>query len=314
MRTRGHVSRLLAAVTLAATALAAVQPGHASAQVYSPSRVPALDGQQPPGTLPNRLVSDVGVVENFGVTVPADDPFLDESGRTVRLSSVLGQERPVLLVFVYHSCPMLCSLVLDGVAEAVAATDDLRPGRDYEVVAVSMDPRDTPGRAAEAKARYVAAIGDPAVAAGMHFWTVTEGTEASVKDLTEAVGFGYAWDAQTEEYAHNAAMIVLSPAGTVTRYLYGIAYPPRDVRLALVEAGDGTVGTPFDRFLMTCYEFDHEAQSYSLAALTLLKIGGGLLLVVFGGAMLLFWRREGRRQHQSAWTLDAGDADSRLSA
>lgn len=311
MRTRGRVSRLLAAVTFAATALVAVQP---RAQVYSSSRVPALDGQQPPGTLPNRLVGDVGIAERFGETVPSDAPFLDESGRTVRLSGLLGRERPVLLVFVYHSCPMLCSLALDGVAEAVAATDDLRPGRDYEVVAVSMDPRDTPARAAEAKARYVAAIGDPSVAAGMHFWTVTEATEASVKGLAEAVGFGYAWDAATEEYAHNAALIMLSPSGTVTRYLYGIAYPPRDVRLALVEAGDGTVGTPFDRFLMTCYQFDHESRSYSLAALGLLKIGGGLLLVVFGGAMLWFWRREGHRQRQPpSWDLDADDA-SRLSA
>lgn len=272
----------------------------ASAQVYSAARVPAVDGQQPPGTLPNRIAGRVGVVERLGVTVPSGAPFVDESGDTVRLSSVLGQERPVLLVFVYHSCPMLCSLILDGVSEAVAATDDLRPGRDYEIVAVSMDPRDTPTLAAEAKARYVAAIGEPAAAAGMHFWTVTEATEPSVKRLAEAVGFGYAWDPTTEEYAHNAALMWLSPAGVVTRYLYGIQYPPRDFRLALVEAGDGTVGTTLDRFLMTCYQFDHEARSYSLVALSMLKIGGALTLVLFGGAMFLFWRREGRRQRRTS--------------
>ena len=296
MRARGRLSLLLAAAAFMAAGPGAVQ---ASAQVYSAGRVQAIDGQQPPGTLPNRIAGEVGVAEHLGVTVPTSAPFVDETGRTVRLSSVLGQERPVLLVFVYHSCPMLCSLILDGVSEAVAATDDLRPGRDYEVVAVSMDPRDTPARADSAKARYVADIGDPSVADGLHFWTVTEETEASVQQLAEAVGFGYAWDAQTEEYAHNAALILLSPAGVVTRYLYGIQYPTRDLRLALVEAGDGTVGTTLDRFLMTCYEFDHEARSYSLAALTLLKIGGGLLLVVFGGALALFWRREGRRQRDA---------------
>ncbi len=293
MRIRGRLSLLLIAAALVAAGPGAVQ---ASAQVYSAGRVPAIDGQQPPGTLPNRIAGEVGVAEHLGATVPANAPFVDETGRTVRLASLLGHDRPVMLVFVYHSCPMLCSLVLDGVSESVAALDDLRPGRDYEVVAVSMDPRDTPARAAEAKARYAASIGDSTVAAGMHFWTVTEATESSVKNLAEAVGFGYAWDPTTEEYAHNAALMWLSPTGVVTRYLYGIQYPARDFRLALVEAGDGTVGTTLDRFLMTCYQFDPDSRSYSLMALSLLKIGGALTLLVFGGAMFLFWRREGRRQ------------------
>ncbi len=300
MTTRGHRLSVLAAVTVAATALGAVQP---AAQVVSPSRIAPVDGQASDGTLPNRL-RGVGIVEDLGARVPQDAPFVDESGRTVRLAEVLGRGRPVMLAFAYHSCPMLCSLVLDGVAEAVAADESLRPGRDYEVVVVSVDPRDTPARARAARERYVGRIGDPAVAAGMHFWTVTPETEASVKRLAASVGFGYAWDPRTEEFAHHAALMMLSPEGVLTRYLYGIAYAPRDVRLALVEAGDGTIGTPFDRFLVTCYEFDDEARSYSLAALSLLKWGGGLTLLVVGGGLLAFWRREGRRSRQQA-----GDAD-----
>lgn len=301
MRTCGHRLSVLAAVTVAATALAVVQP--LAAQVISPSRIAPVDGQAPDGTLPNRL-QGVGIVEDLGARVPQDAPFVDESGRTVRLADVLGRERPVMLTFAYHSCPMLCSLVLDGIGEAVAAEEGLRPGRDYEVVVVSMDPRDTPARAAAAKERYVGVVGDPAVAAGLHFWTVTPETEASVEALAASVGFGYAWDPRTEEYAHHAALMMLSPAGVLTRYLYGIEYAPRDVRLALVEAGEGTIGTPFDRFLMTCYEFDDESRSYSLAVMGLLKWGGGLTLLVVGGLLLTFWRREGRRSRQ------AGDADA----
>lgn len=296
MTARGRMFSVLAAALAFASALAPVQP---AAQVISPGSVPALDGEQP-GALPNRLASDVGIVERLGVTAPTDGVFRDEAGREVRLASLLGRERPVMLAFVYHSCPMLCSLILDGVADAVEAQESLRPGRDYEVVAVSIDPRDTPAVAAAAKARYVEEIGDPDVAPGLHFWTVTEDTEASVQALASAVGWNYAWDPASEEYAHNAAIILLSPSGVVTRYLYGIQYAPRDVRLALVEAGDGTVGTTVDRFLLTCYAFDEDTRSYSLAALGLLKIGGAGLILVFGGVLLVFWRREGRRQRQAS--------------
>lgn len=299
MPARGCRVLALAAVTLAATVGGAVAP---RAQVVSPGRIAPIDGQQPDGVLPSRLAREVGIAERSGETVPADAPFLDEAGRTVRLSSVLGHERPVALVFVYHSCPMLCSLVLDGVAEAVEAATDYLPGRDYDVVAVSMDPRDTPARAAEAKARYVRQLGE-AAAPGLHFWTVTPQTESSVRGLAEAVGFGYAYDGRSGEYAHHAAVMWLTPAGVVSRYLYGIEYPARDFRLALVEAGDGRVGTTLDRFLMTCYDFDHEAGSYSLQALSLLQWGGGALVVVLGGLLFTFWRREGRRQREAASRL-----------
>ena len=264
----------------------------AQAQVTSAGQFPALDGQEGQGALPNRLVGAVGVTEFLGSTVPTDLTFLDETGAEVSLATLLDGERPLMVAFVYHNCPMLCSLVLDGTADAIAETD-LELGTDYAVLAVSIDPRDTPERAVGAKARFsrLSEFGD---LSAFHFWTVGPEHEASVRALADAVGFRYAYDAKTGEYAHNAANVLLSPTGKITRYLYGIDHAPRDVKLGLIEASDGTVGTAFDRFLITCYEYDHDAQSYSLAVLTVTKIGGVLLLLVFGGLLVFFWRREAK--------------------
>ena len=284
--------RAPALLLLAALAVAFGSGAEVYAQVTRPGDVPPLDGQAGQGALPNRLVGGVGITEFLGDTVPTDLTFFDEAGAEVSLATLLDGERPLMLAFVYHSCPMLCSLVLDGVADAVATTD-LELGTDYEVLAVSIDPRDTPARADSAKARYARLVefGDPAA---FHFWTVGEEHEASVEALADAVGFRYAFDPRTGEYAHNGATIMLSPEGKVTRYLYGIEYPARDVKLALVEASEGTVGTALDRFLITCYVYDEDARSYSLAVLQVLKLGGVLLLVVFGGLLLVYWRREAR--------------------
>ncbi|MEM6286358.1 MAG: SCO family protein [Bacteroidota bacterium] len=277
-----------------------------AAQVISPSKFQPLDGQDEQGALPNRLVTEVGIIENLGDVVPRDLAFLDEAGDEVNLSSLLDNGRPLAVAFVYHDCPMLCSLILDGVSDAVVATD-LTPGVDYDVLAVSVDPADTPQRASEVKARYVDTIGDPAAASGLHFWTIGDTYEANVQALAEATGFRYALDVRTGEYAHNAALIFLSPQGKVTRYLYGINYAERDFRLSLVEAGQGRVGSTLDRFLLTCFEYDEDAQSYSLAVLTMTKIGGGLLILVVGGLLFVLWRRE-VRQAPDSWTPPTASA------
>ncbi len=252
-----------------------------------------VDGQDGQGGLPNRLAGAVGLTEFLGATVPTDLTFLNEGGEVVRLDAIVDGERPTVVAFVYHSCPMLCSLVLDGLANAISESD-LVLGEDYNVLAVSVDPRDTPERAVEAKARYVR-LAEIADTDAFHFWTVGDSLEANVEALADAVGFRYAWDPRTGEYAHTAALTLLSPEGKVTRYLYGIEPTPRDFKLGLVEASEGTVGTALDRFLITCYEYDEDAQSYSLAVLTVTKIGGALLLLIFGGLLLFFWRREGSR-------------------
>ena len=252
--------------------------------------VAPLDGQEGQGPLPNRLAGQVGVEEKAGEVVPLDLTFLDEEGREVSLATLLDGERPLMVAFVYHSCPMLCSLVLDGTAGAIAEAP-LTLGEDYEVLAVSVDPRDTPARADSAKARYAERLAGHDLEA-FHFWTVGEAHEPSVEALADAVGWRYAYDARTGEYGHVAANVLLSPDGTVTRYLYGIEHAPRDVKLGLIEAGEGTVGSAFDRFLMTCYQYDEDAQSYSLTVLAVTKYAGGLLLLMFGGLLVYFWRNE----------------------
>ena len=280
----------------------AVAGGGVQAQVTT-GEIPPIDGEAGQGPLPNRLAASVGVTEHLGATVSPDLTFLDERGQTVRLGSLMTDERPVVLAFVYHSCPMLCSLVLDGVSEAVKGVD-LPVGDQYSVLAVSMDPTDTPARADSAKARYVEKIGRPEAAAGMHFWTVTPAMEPHVKQLADEVGFRYAHDPLTGDYAHTAVLVVLSPTGMVSRYLYGIDYTPRDVRLALVEAGEGKTGTTLDRFILTCFHYDKDAQGYSLAILGIAKWIGGALLLLMVGFFVVVFRREARRQ----------DADTRLGA
>lgn len=284
-----RVRRALRALTLAAVALATA--GGAGAQVaQGPVQALGQNGQvEPP---------EVTITEHLGETVTADLRFTDSDGRTVRLGDLFTGERPVLLTFAYHTCPMLCSLVLDGAADALAATD-LRAGADFEVVNVSFDPRDTPQRAAEAKARYVAEVapGQPDIAAHWHFLT---GEEAAVRRLADEAGFGYVWDEPTAQYAHQAVLVFLSPEGRITRYLYGIGYEERDVRLALVEAGEGRVGTTLDRLLLTCFAYDAHARSYTPVVLNIMKLGGGLLLVALAAFFVPMWLRERRRSSDPA--------------
>ena len=263
----------------------------AHAQVTTTGGFAPLDGQPGQGALPNRLAGRVGVQEKLAARVPTDLTFLDETGREVQLSSLLDGQRPVVLAFVYHTCPMLCSLVLDGVADVVAETDGVDLGPDYQVLAVSVDPNDTPARADSVKARY-ARLGTLGDLDAFHLWTVGEEHEPDVQALADAVGYEYAYDVRTGEYAHNAVVVVLSPDGKITRYLYGIDHAPFDFKLAVVEAGEGKVGSSLDKFLVTCFEYDHDAQAYSLAILNWTKLGGVLLLVVFGGTLVYFWRRE----------------------
>ena len=288
-----NLTRLLLAWT-AVIALAVA--GGAHAQVTTGGGMLPIDGEEGQGPLPNRLASSVGVTEHLGARVSPDLTFLDEQGRTVRLGSLMTDERPLVLAFVYHNCPMLCSLVLDGVADAVRDVD-LPVGDEYTVLAVSVDPTDTPARADSAKARYVKQIGKPEAANGLHFWTVTTETESHVTQLAGEVGFRYALDPRTGDYAHTAVLVVLSPTGMVSRYLYGLNYPPRDLRLALVEAGEGKTGTSLDRFILTCFHYDADAKGYSLAILGIAKwIGAGLLALMIGFFVVVF-RREARRQN-----------------
>ena len=276
--------RALFALLLTAAVLATV--GRGAAQV--------LSGPSPElGQPPEQHAPKVEIDEHLGGRVDPSLQFTDSEGRAVRLGDYLGQGRPVLLTLSYHNCQMLCSYVLDGVVKAVAQLK-LHAGEDFEVVNVSFDPRDTPAVAARVKARYVAEVADqqPDIAAHWHFLT---GPAETSRALADELGFGYVWDDRTQQYAHAAVLMFLGPDGTITRYLYGIDYSARDVRLATVEAGQGEVGTPVDQLLLTCFHFDPDARSYTPVILNIMKLGGGLLLLAIAAVMVPLWLRERRR-------------------
>jgi protein SCO1/2 len=196
----------------------------------------------------------------------------------------------VVLAFVYYECPMLCSQVLNGVTSALVALDEA-VGRDFEVVAVSFDPRDTPIAAAAKKKSYVDRYNRLGSERGFHFLT---GSEASVKALTAAAGFKYAWDEETQQFAHASGFVVATPQGTLSRYFFGIEYAPRDVKFALIESSAGRVGSVVDQVLLYCYHYDPKTGSYSFVALKAVQLGGALTLLALGGFVFVAIRREHR--------------------
>ena len=247
---------------------------------------------QPTGEVPDPFAG-VGVTERLGEVIPAEARLVDEAGRSVALGEYFDGERPLVVAFVYHSCPMLCSLILDGVTRAMRETN-LRLGTDYQALAISFDPEDTPERAAHAKELYVGRLPDqPEAAEGWHFLT---GTEAEIARVAEAFGFGFAWNERQQEYAHSAAAFFVSPSGKLTRVLYGIEFPPRDFRTALLEASEGRIGSPVDQLILYCFPYNPDAGSYTLHAMNAMKVGGVFTLILIGGFLLFFWSRERRRE------------------
>ena len=212
---------------------------------------------------------EIGFDQNLDKPVPLDTPFRDESGRAVTLGDYFGQ-RPVVMVFAYYDCPMLCTMVINGLASALDVLS-LEPGRDFEIVTVSFDPRDTPATAAAKKAAYIARYKKPGAAAAWHFLT---GDQTSIDRLTKAAGFRYVWDKDTNQFAHPTGVIVLTPDGRLARYLFGIEYGPRDLRYALVEASNGKVGSAVDTLLLYCYHYDPMTGRYGLVIMRAIRLAG----------------------------------------
>ncbi len=237
-----------------------------------------------------RLYEGVGLAPHLGEKVPLNLTFTQSDGTGIVLEDLFEAERPVVLTFVYHTCPMLCSALLDGLTRALADVP-WDPGTAYDLVTVSFSPEDSPSRAAEQRARYLRQLGRPE--ADWHFLT---GQEASIRTLTEATGFQFKWVEEQEEYVHPAAIIFLSPDGTVTRYLADVAPRSRDVRAAIVEASNGQVGSLLDRAFLYCFRFDPAANSYVLVATRAMQVGGGLTAFFLLASLSLLWLREFRRR------------------
>ena len=231
---------------------------------------------------------NVGIDQKMGAQVPLDVPFADESGRTVTLRQYLG--KPVILALVYYQCPSLCNMVLNGVVRSVKGLK-MTVGNEFEVVAVSFDPRETPEMAAAKKAPYMREYNHAGSENGWHFLT---GPEASSRSLADAVGFRYAYDSLSNQYAHASAIMVLTPEGKITRYFYGIDYPARDLRFALEDSSNHRIGSPIDAVLLYCYHYDPSNGKYGLVIMNVLRLMGILTVALLAGFMIVMFRRDFR--------------------
>jgi protein SCO1/2 len=279
------IARALGAAALAAALAGWAGPAAAIPfKQHAPAAVPA-EGSLPPA------LQGVEIVERLGERVPADAVFTGPEGKALRLGDLLGRGQPVVVSLVYYNCPMLCGLVLGGLSRAMRQTG-LELGKDYQAITISFDPRETTPLARERQRGYLQALGRPEAAA---HWPFVTGTEPEIGKVASAVGFRYAYDERTRQYAHAAAIFVLTAEGRVSRYLYGVEFPARDLRLALVEAGQGRVGTSFDKLLLTCYRYDPSSRRYEPYVMGFVRVAS---LAVLGGlafALAVFWRREVKR-------------------
>jgi protein SCO1 len=232
------------------------------------------------------LLRSVGIDQKLGAQVPLDLPFSDEAGRAVTLNRYLG--KPVILALVYYQCPSLCNMVLNGVLRSVKNLK-ITAGDEYEIVAVSFDPRETSEMAVAKKESYVKGYNRSGAGDGWHFLT---GSEASSKSLAEAVGFHYAYDAVTNQYAHGSAIMLLTPEGKVTRYFYGIDYPERDVRFGLEEASNHRIGSPIDAVLLYCYHYDPSNGKYGMVIMNVLRVAGIATVAALAIFMIAMFRRD----------------------
>ncbi|MBI2827658.1 MAG: SCO family protein [Acidobacteria bacterium] len=251
---------------------------------YSDPRAPGTVSTITPPQL-----KDVTFKQRLGEMLPLDAAFSDDDGRSVTLGQLFGR-KPVLLAFVYYQCPMLCTQVMNGVSSALKVMP-FRAGQDFDVVLVSFDPRDTPAIAAEKKRahlKYWSAERDAAA------WHLLTGGAASIRRVTSAAGFTYQWDQRTGQFAHVSGILVVTPEGRLSRYFYGVEYSPKELRLALVESGEGRIGSAIDELLLYCFHYDPESGRYGLVVMNLVRLGGVMTVLFMGGFILMMRRRESR--------------------
>ena len=284
-----------AAISFFSLGLAVAQPGQPAPAQPSYS---LQDGNLKPA-LPGAL-RGVGIDQRLDDQVPLNLTFHDEAGRDVPLSSFFHPGKPVVLALVYYRCPMLCTQILNGVESSLKAVS-LDPGRDFEVLSVSFDPKDTPELAAAKKQMILRRYGRPNTANGWHFLTADE---RNSRALADAVGFHYKYDPKTDQYAHASGIMVLTPDGHISKYFYGVEYAPRDLRLGLVEASQNKIGNPVDQILLFCYHYDPATGKYGALTINILRASAGLFAVVCGAFLVFALRRDVRKSRRSAAMLD----------
>ena len=246
---------------------------------------------QPGEDVPNKtpsILEQVGIDQHLNSQVPLDLVFNDENGEPVKLGQYFGS-KPVILSFVYYQCPMLCSQVLAGLSGALNGIVRFNVGRDFDVVTVSFDPKDTPQMASENKTSYLRRYRRAGAAQGWHFLT---GRQDQIQALAKAVGFRYVWDPEIKQFAHTAGIMLLTPDGRVAQYYYGIEYPPRDIQLGLIEASKGKIGNVVDQVIFYCYHYDPTKGRYGLVIFNVLRLGALATVLVLGGFVLIMFKRD----------------------
>jgi protein SCO1/2 len=250
------------------------------------ARAQFTDPMQNLGKRPD-LLKDVSIDQKLNSSIPLNLVFRDEHGRSVELGQYFGR-KPVVLSLVYYTCPMLCTQVLNGLDRALKEIP-MSIGKDFNVVTVSIDPADRPVLAEAKQALYTGMYGRPGAAQGWHFLT---GDEPQIKQLADAVGFRYAYDPDSKQFAHAAGIMLLTPQGKISRYYYGVQYPVRDLRLGLVEASQGKIGSPVDRILLFCYHYDPHTGKYGLLISRIIQLAGILTVLIGGIFLILLFRGE----------------------
>jgi protein SCO1/2 len=235
------------------------------------------------------LLDKIGLDQKLNSQVPLDLEFVDESGQTVKLADYFGK-KPVILTLVYFECPMLCTLILNGTVRALR-TLDFSAGKEFEVITVSINPKETPQLATEKKSQYLDSYRREGAEKGWHFLT---GREDQIRPLADAVGYRYAYDPETGQYAHASGIMVLTPEGKVARYFYGVEYAPRDIRLGLIEASQEKIGSPVDQVLLYCFHYNPLTGKYSFAIMSVLRVAGALTVLAIAGLLFFFIRRDKR--------------------
>ena len=240
-----------------------------------------------------KALTGVGIDQKLNQQLPLDLVLKNENGESVKLGDYFGK-KPVVLALVYYQCPMLCNQMLNGMVTAFRVMS-FAPGKEFEVVTVSFDPRETPQLAAAKKQTYVDYLPEEKRASAVAGWHFLTADEASIARITDAVGFRYHWDDATNQFAHASAIYVATPGGKLARYFYGIEYAPRDLRLGLIEAAENKIGSPVDQLLLYCYHYDPATGKYGAAVMNMMRVGGVITLIALA-ILLLTLRRRSRAQ------------------
>jgi protein SCO1/2 len=256
---------------------------------------------------PPAILNNVGIAQHLNELLPLNLAFVDDAGRPVTLASYFGK-RPAILALVYYQCPMLCSEELTGLTGALQMVNFV-PGKDFEVIVVSIDPTETPALAAAKKRTYLKKYGHPETANGWHFLT---GTQPNIDALTRVVGFGYVKipgpDGRLTQFAHASSIQIVTPTGRLAQYYMGVEYSPKDLRLGLNEASANKIGSPVDNIMTYCYHYDPQTNKHSLIVARVVQLGGLLTVVMLGGFMLVMFRRDAKSAAAASRNAKAGSA------